>query len=109
MFRQKEWFFSGESGKKYTFEICPKSGPIPEEGGIFILTYTHPRGHLAGYEVHILHVGETDNFHKTIANPPKAECLKRECWNCIYLYKTKNEEIREEILKDLVSSNNIIC
>ena len=49
MYVGDELELTGVSGKTYTFKIYPKSAQHPETGGIFIVSYMHPRGHLAGF------------------------------------------------------------
>ncbi|TIH12941.1 hypothetical protein D0S45_16600 [Marinifilum sp. JC120] len=109
MFKQKEWPFSGKSGKEYTFGIFAKTRPIPEEAGVYILSYTHPRGHRAGFKVNMLYVGETDNFRQELTNPPEADCLWEGCWNCIYLLEIDNTKEREKVLADLIAGNEVSC
>ncbi|WP_421902717.1 hypothetical protein [Maridesulfovibrio sp.] len=109
MFKQKEWLFSGKSGEKHHFGIFAKTRPIPEYGGIYILAYTHPRGHRAGFKVNMLYVGETDNFRKRLADPPQADCLWDGCWNCIYLLKLDDTDGRKVTLADLIAGNEIAC
>ncbi|WP_321402993.1 hypothetical protein [Maridesulfovibrio sp.] len=109
MFKQKEWLFQGESGKEYTFGIYAKTRPIPEHSGLYILSYTHPRGHRSGFKVNMLYAGETENFSKTIAAPPQADCLWDENWNCIYLLINDNPDERRNILSDLIAGNKISC
>ena len=109
MFKQKEWPFSGKSGKEYAFGIFAKTRPIPEYGGIYILAYTHPRGHRAGFKVNMLYIGETDNFRKELADPPQADCLWDDCWNCIYLLRIDEPDKREDVLKDLIAGNKFSC
>ena len=79
---EKEWLFKGASETNYTFEIYSKKALLPEAGGIFILAYNHPKGHLAGYQVNTLSMGETDNLQLAITNLPQQECLRGGCWNC---------------------------
>ncbi|GKT33193.1 hypothetical protein ADUPG1_002415 [Aduncisulcus paluster] len=109
MFKQKEWPFFGKSGQKCNFGIFAKTRPIPEYGGIYILAYTHPRGHRAGFKVNMLYIGAADNFRSELATPPQADCLWDGCWNCIYLLRIDEPKSREEVLADLVAGNEIAC
>lgn len=63
----------GISGKTYTFEVYPKSAQLPETGGIFIVTYMHPRGHLAGCQVNPLHIGVADNLQAVVHDLKKED------------------------------------
>jgi len=109
MFKQKDWFFQGKSGTEYKFGIFAKTRPIPESGGVYILAYTHPRGHRAGFKVNMLYAGETDNFRKELANPPQADCLWDGCWNCIYLLPVNGVQDRKDLLADLITGNDLAC
>ncbi|NDV22061.1 hypothetical protein [Desulfovibrio sp. JC022] len=109
MFKQKEWIFTGKSGKEYTFGIFAKTRPIPEEAGIYILSYTHPRGHRAGFKVNMLYVGGTENFRQELNNPPEADCLWDGNWNCIYLLEIDDMDERLKILEDLISGYEFPC
>ncbi|MBI9112515.1 hypothetical protein [Maridesulfovibrio ferrireducens] len=109
MFRKKEWSFKGESGTEYCFEIKMKSSALPTAGGVFILAYTHPRGHLAGFEVHPLYIGQTDNLSTTIDTPPQLKCITNECWNCTYIMMTDNKQARIDCVQDLLKNNQTPC
>ncbi|WP_320169616.1 hypothetical protein [Maridesulfovibrio sp.] len=109
MFKQKEWLFKGESGTEYRFAIFSKSSPVPEYAGIYILAYTHPRGHRAGFETHLLTIGESNNLNAALKIPPHRDCLKDACWNCIYLLEIENQDDRRKILHDLIKRNQPTC
>ncbi|ACS80709.1 hypothetical protein [Maridesulfovibrio salexigens] len=109
MFKQKNWPFTGKSGTEYTLGIFAKTRPIPEYGGVYILAYTHPRGHRAGFKVNVLYIGKTRNFRKELENPPQADRLWEGNWNCIYLLRIDEPERRKEVLADLVAGNEISC
>jgi len=105
MFKKKDWIFNGESGKKYSFQIKPKTSVFPESAGIFVLTYTHPRGHLAGYEVNKIIIGCSENIKKDMKNPPQREYATENCWNCTFLYLTEDKNEQQEIIDDLCAAN----
>lgn len=109
MFKQKEWIFVGKSGDKYTFEIYKKDATYPRRAGIFIFAYTHPRGHLAGFETHALYIGSSDNLQETIASPPQQDCVTKECWNCTYILLTEDQKTQTDILSDLRESLPTPC
>lgn len=109
MFKQKAWLFEGDSGTHYTFEIYSKKSELPKTGGIFILAYTHPRGHLAGYQVHTLSMGVTDNLQLEIAALPQQKCLQDECWNSTFILRLDEPETRSESLKDLLKKYPVPC
>lgn len=109
MFRQSEWIFKGSSGKEYKFKIYSKSSEQPEQSGIFILAYTHPRGHLSGFETHPLYIGQSDNLRKTLSDPPQKECVNKECWNCTYMLLIDDPTLRDEYLQDLIAKNQTAC
>lgn len=109
MFKQKDWLFQGKSGEEYKFGIFAKTRPIPESGGVYILAYTHPRGHRSGFKVNMLYAGETDNFQQELAAPPQKDCLWEGNWNCIYLLPIKNAQEKKNLLADLISANEMPC
>ena len=101
MFRQKEWIFKGQSGKEYSFIINKKSADFPEKGGLYILAYTHPRGHRAGFESHALYIGRTYNFKQELTSPPQQNCVIEECWNCTYILLAEGEKAQIAMIDDL--------
>jgi hypothetical protein len=109
MFNKKDWVFEGKSGEKYIFQIFSKNGELPESGGIYILSYTQPRGHLAGFSVTILSIGSSENLRTAVTAPPNMECLKENCWNSIYLLEVEDEIEKSEILADLIGGNRQSC
>ena len=94
--------FTGESGKQYNFELHSKSAPLPVTGGIYILTYTHPRGHLAGVQINILDIGKTENLNLSVTGLQQSEPLKEQCWNYNYIRCIDDPESRDACLKDLL-------
>lgn len=100
--------FTGKSGKQYNFELYSKSAPLPETGGIYILTYSHPRGHLAGVQINILYVGKTKNLNRSITGLQACERLKDQCWNYNYIRCIADPESRDACLKDLLKNNSVI-
>lgn len=100
--------FTGESGRQYTFELYSRSAPLPETAGIYILTYTHPRGHLAGVAINILDIGETRNLNLLVKGLQQCERLKEQCWNYNYILCLDDPESRGEYLKDLLKNNPAI-
>ena len=96
--------FTGKSGKQYTFELYSKSAPLPETGGIYILTYSHPRGHMAGVEINILDIGKTENLNLSVTGLQACKRLKDQCWNYNYILCIDDPESRDECLIDLMKN-----
>ncbi|WP_027180158.1 hypothetical protein [Maridesulfovibrio bastinii] len=109
MFNKKDWIFEGESGEQYTFQIFSKNSELPESGGIYILSYTQPRGHAAGFSVTVLSIGSSKNLRTAVAVPQDIECLKENCWNSIYLLEVEDEIEKSKILADLIGGNRQSC
>ena len=109
MLIKKNWVFEGKSGEKYTFESYSKSAQLPAVGGVYILSYAHPRGHLAGYQINILCMGTTENLNVAIAGLQQREEFLEQCWNYNYILYLDDAEIRDEYLKDLLKNNPICC
>jgi hypothetical protein len=108
MFKTEKWRFDGASGAQHTFSISPKSHEFPALPGVLILAYTHPRGHRAGWQVNVLHVGYGDNL-RTIATPLDQECLHENSWNCKYFLVEPNEHARRQIFLDLIQTYDPPC
>jgi hypothetical protein len=109
MLMKKNWVFEGKFNEKYTFELYSKSAEIPEVGGIYILTYAHPRGHLAGYQINILCMGATESQNVAVSDLQQQECLLKQCWNYNYILCLDEQDTRDEYLKDLLKNNPICC
>ncbi len=109
MFKQEKWSFTGDSGIEYLFEIKMKSSTLPPSGGVYILSYTHPRGHLAGFEAHPLYIGQTDNLNKTLSAPAQLKCITDECWNCTYILSAEDGQARINCVQDLLKNYQTPC
>ncbi|MBM9513649.1 hypothetical protein [Desulfogranum marinum] len=101
MFVEDHVEFTGLSGKTYTFEVYPKSAQLPETGGIFIVTYMHPRGHRAGFKVNALHVGVADNLHAAVHALKTEEMLLKKCWNYTCIMNLDTPVTRDAYCADL--------
>ncbi|WP_031480353.1 hypothetical protein [Maridesulfovibrio frigidus] len=110
MFSQKEYIFKGFSGTDYPFEIMKKSSDFEPATAIYIFTYKHLRGHMAGFAVNPLHIGQTDNLKKALIDHPQKDCLFNECSNCIHVMKLDaDESARKAIVEDLLKANPTPC
>lgn len=107
MLMGKNWIFQGISGDKYTFESYSKSTELPGVGGIYILVYAHPRGHLAGFQINILAMGSTDNLNGAVSGLQQSERLMTLCWNYNYVLSVFDPETRDRYLEDLKGNNPI--
>ena len=92
---------TGVSGKTYTFKVYPKSAQLPETGGIFIVTYMHPRGHLAGFKVIPLHIGVADNLQTVINDLKKEDRFLKNCWNYTCTINLNTPSTRDSYFADL--------
>lgn len=101
MYKLKEWTFTGASGTKYQFSNLAKSDELPQSPGILILGYAHPRGHLAGWQVHPLQIHHSDNIHATFANSIEQQATQLPLWNCNLILLEPSSSAREESVKDL--------
>ncbi len=100
--------FLGHSGTPYNLTRHSLQGPFPTTGGICIYAYRHPRGHLAGFRVHILAIRQADDLHASITATDKT-CVMHECCNSIYTLEWEDAKTREAIVKDLESSHPTPC
>ena len=92
---------TGISGKTYTFKVYPKSAQLPETGGIFIVTYMHPQGHLAGFKVNPLHIGAADNLQAVVQDLKKEDKFSKNCWNYTCVMSLNAPSTREAYCADL--------
>ena len=104
---QKTLEFKGLSGKLYTFDIYSKSAKLPTTGGIFILTYSHPRGHLAGFQVNVLRMEIVTNLNSAVTDLRRDKNLLKECWNYTCTICLDDPEVREQYLEDLGHTTSI--
>lgn len=101
--------FVGESGNTYTFRVYSKSDSLPDKAGIYILTYSHPRGHLSGFQVNILGVGNAPVLNSVLEELRTSEKLAEQCWNYTCILCLDDEIKRREIVLDLSSVDLVIC
>lgn len=101
MFKQQEWPFIGASGKEYRFSICSKSTGLPSGPGIFILAYTHPRGHLAGWQVHPLTILQAEDMRHALESHAPLDHDQAMLWNSCFVLPESSESAREGCVRDL--------
>jgi hypothetical protein len=109
MLIQKQFEFNGESGKSYTFEVYSKSACLPKRAGIYIITYSHPRGHLSGFHVNILAIGTAANLDLAIANLREKDSWSQECWNYTCILCINDTVRRQEYFDDLQRTSSVRC
>lgn len=100
--------FSGESGKSYFFDVFTKNTHLPERAGIYITTYAHPRGHLAGFQVNVLCVGMATNLESAVAGLREKDRWAKECWNYTCILCIDDEAIIRKYLKDLQINSTVV-
>ncbi|AMK12395.1 MAG: hypothetical protein AB7E51_05290 [Pseudodesulfovibrio sp.] len=101
MFRQREWSFTGTSGKQYRFGIHPKSEKLPSAPGVYILAYTHPRGHLAGWQANPLHVGHADDLTLALEDEVPLDHDRTPLWNSTFVLLESAPSARRACVRDL--------
>lgn len=106
---QKTFEFRGISGKTYRFDVFSKSAKLPETGGVLILTYSHPRGHLAGIQVNVLRMEIATNLNSAVIDLSQDDNLQKECWNYTCAICLDDPKIREQYIKDLSHTTSIQC
>jgi len=98
--------FIGVSGEAYTFNVSSKSTELPDAAGIYILTYSHPRGHLAGFQVNVLRMGTTVDLNAAIIELRQDESLMDKCWNYTCTLPLDDQETRDAYLEDLCQTTS---
>lgn len=101
--------FTGVSGEAYRFNVSSKSTELSDAGGIYILTYCHPRGHLAGFQVNVLRMGTTVDLNSAILELRQDENLMEECWNYTCTLPLDDPDTRDEYLEDLCQITSAQC
>jgi hypothetical protein len=101
MFSRREWTFTGASGVEYKFSILAKSEEPPQSSGVFILAYVHPRGHLAGWQVNPLFIGQADDLRPPLAEGVGLDNEQRFIWNCNFVLLEPAASVREACVRDL--------
>ncbi|MGB3223160.1 MAG: hypothetical protein WBB23_10190 [Desulforhopalus sp.] len=109
MLIQKQLEFNGESGKSYTIEIYAKSAHLPQKAGIYIITYSHPRGHLSGFQINILAIGTAANLDSAVADLREKDSWSKECWNYTCILCVDDAAKRQEYFQDLQRSSSVQC
>ncbi len=109
MLIQKQLEFNGESGKFYTFEVYTKSARLPQKAGIYIITYSHPRGHLSGFQVNVLAIGTATNLDLAVADLREKDRWSKECWNYTCILCLNDAASRQEYFDDLQGTRSVQC
>lgn len=101
-------FFSGASGRKYAFNICPIDNQFSPLGAIYYFIkrekiqykkYSHER----------IYLDHTDDLSKLLDDHPKSSCIRKRGVNYLYVYIDKNEQSRKEKIKDLLNTHIPPC
>ena len=101
MFKQKIWPFIGTSGTEYPFTILPKSEKLPQSAGVFILAYTHPRGHMAGWEITPILINHANNIALALDTETHLNRDQKAIWNCNFVLLEPSQSAREKYVRDL--------
>ncbi|BDQ36948.1 hypothetical protein SYK_13080 [Pseudodesulfovibrio nedwellii] len=101
MFKQKIWPFIGASGTEYPFTILPKSEKLPQSAGVFILAYTHPRGHMAGWKTTPILINHADNIALTLDTETQLNHNQTALWNSNFVLLEPSQSAREKCVHDL--------
>ncbi|KAB1442809.1 hypothetical protein [Pseudodesulfovibrio senegalensis] len=105
MFRQEEWIFSGASGAHYRFSIRTKKSGLPQAPGVVMLAYTHPRGHMAGWQVNPLFIGHADDMSRIPESEVDPHSKQMALWNSCFLLPESLAAAREACVLDLERAN----
>jgi hypothetical protein len=107
MYIQKSIELKGVTGKTYTLDMYPKSAQLPDVGGIYILMYCHPRGHLAGIKVNTLHIGTSDNLNSKVDSFRQDKTMLEMAWNYTGIIVSEEKDIRLEYFTDLTHTTPV--
>jgi hypothetical protein len=101
MFRQKEWSFTGSSGTTYIFSIHPKSDGLPRSAGVYIQAYTRPRGHMAGWRVNPLRIGQAEDIASAVDHAGEPSTSRCTVWNSNLILLESSPSARDKCVRDL--------
>lgn len=101
--------FTGESGKKYVFDVYPSDADFPEFGAVYVITrrYKHTLGDIVYSKP--IYIGECEDVSKHFDNHPRINCFKRKNWNCICIHKDDTESSRLKKERDLIDQHHPFC
>ena len=99
--------FTGESGKKYSFQVQPMTTLFKETGAVYLITNrviddTNKVNH------NKIFVGETQNLAKQFAKS-RSSNFRGHAANCICVMPEEDEKLRKKIESDLVGNYNPPC
>ena len=86
-YQPDKWMLRIE-GVVYPFLTFSKNDVLSCKAGVYILGYTHVRGHLAGFQLNILHVTTGIDFQDALSKVPDVQELEKAHWNSVYVYET---------------------
>jgi len=101
MFRQQKWTFTGASGMKYNFSMMPKSEGLPQAAGVFILAYSHPRGHMAGWQANPLLIVQAKDMSLALDREVELDADQNILWNSNFVLLESDPSAREQCVHDL--------
>lgn len=101
MIRQDEWYFTGASGTKYLFTLHPKKERLPPSGGVFILAYTHLRGHMGGWQANPLLIRQSEDMSSALATEVELDADWSIIWNSNFVLQEDDRSLRERCVRDL--------
>ena len=101
MIKQDEWTFTGASGTEYTFTLYPKNEELPPSAGVFILAYTHLRGHMGGWRANPLLFGQSGDMSLSLTDEIRQDADKTFIWNSNFVLLEPDASAREECVRDL--------
>lgn len=101
MFRKEKWIFTGSSGTEYLFFIRAKKQVLPQAPGVVMLAYTHPRGHMAGWQVNPLFMDHARDMSLILESGAGPDSESLALWNSCFVLAEPDAAAREACLSDL--------
>jgi len=99
--------FTGQSGKKYSFNVYQITASFKAIGAVYLIT---KRTVTDGTGNHTrIYVGQTGDLSERFNNHHKQDCFEENKANCICIYAEENETTRLEIEKDLIDNYTPPC
>lgn len=100
-YQPQEWQISVDN-QLHPFHTFTKTTALSCKAGIYIFGYTHLRGHLAGFQMNILHINEGHSFEEALEKASQVVNLDTLHWNSVYYCQTeKAPQQRQDLVQSM--------
>jgi hypothetical protein len=101
--------FHGASGKLYTFNVYSyNDNQFKPKGGIFVVTKRTEKENGTGIHKKLF-IGQATDLGLAYVNLDREACYEKEGANCFCTYWEDSDELRQQIVEDLVDNYHPPC